>query len=167
MQVCVNRQLVWWYDVFKLLQMYLLILTVSLHCRLSLLISLCLRQQRPNPSQSENWLSRKRDGNARWVLSSPPISNNFVAEGIWHCVWYVTQYQHMPCMLYFNLALPLGNAVPSISCWLSCICTPKGCFTMPNIWEWWWSQSDGAFLAEDIAKQPLLPPMKRWSKVFR
>lgn len=125
MQVCVNRQLVWWYDVFKLLQMYLLILTVSLHCRLSLLISLCLRQQRPNPSQSENWLSRKRDGNARWVLSSPPISNNFVAEGIWHCVWYVTQYQHMPCMLYFNLALPLGNAVPSISCWLSCICTPK------------------------------------------
>lgn len=44
---------------------------------------------------------------------------------------------------------------------------PKGCFTMPNIWEWWWSQSDGAFLAEDIAKQPLLSPMKRWNKVFR
>lgn len=49
----------------------------------------------------------------------------FWQRAIWHCVRYVTQYQHMPCMLYFNLALPLGNAVPSISCWLSCICTPK------------------------------------------
>lgn len=91
----------------------------------------------------------------------------FWQRAIWHCVRYVTQYQHMPCMLYFNRALPLGNAFHPISCWLSCICTPKGCFTMPNIWEWWWSQSDGAFLAEDIAKQPLLSPMKRWNKVFR